>query len=514
MSSLRRRSGLLPAALAVALITSGCGSGGSTSGSAGSKDGVDAKSGGAPLRWSTCAAPTTAQGGDGKAPGKDWECAELPVPLDYTKPDGEKIGLALIRLKARDKSRRLGSLVFNFGGPGGSGVATLPALADSYDKLRERYDLVSFDPRGVGESAGVRCQSDSELDAAAQIDATPDDDAGLQATLKANKEYIDACRRNSGKLLPHVGTENAARDLDRLRAALGDDKLNYFGISYGTELGGVYAHRFPKNVGRAVLDAVVDPTQDPAQGSLGQAKGFQLALDDYLKDCAGRTPGGCPTLDGITTLLKDLDAHPLPTTQSGRKLTQDEAVNGIASALYSKDTWKYLTAGLREATTRGTGTTLLILFDALNGRSPDGHYSNIQAANRAISCVDAEQRYSVDDVRKLLPEFRAASPVFGEGAAWSLLGCTGWPVKGGWKTPDVSADGSAPVLVIGNTGDPATPYAGAQQMAQRLGRGVGVQLTYKGEGHGAYNSGNPCMVTAVNAYLLDGKVPNEGTVCS
>ncbi|MEU3754741.1 alpha/beta hydrolase [Streptomyces olivoreticuli] len=516
MTPLRPRAGaLLPTALAVALATAGCGGG-----SGGTSDGADGKRGGASVgtqaapRWAACAAPTDAQGGDGKAPGKEWECAKLAVPLDYAEPDGEKIDLALIRTKARDQNHRIGSLVFNFGGPGGSGVATLPGLAASYEKLRDRYDLVSFDPRGVGESAGVRCQSDPELDTAAQIDATPDDDAELRTTLAANKAYIDACAKNSAKLLPHVGTVNAARDMDRLRAALGDDKLSYFGISYGTELGGVYAHLFPKNVGRAVLDAVVDPTQDPVQGSLGQTKGFQLALDDYLKDCAARTPeAGCVTQDRITALLKQLDANPLPTSQ-GRKLTQDEAVNGIASALYSKDTWRFLTAGLREATAKGTGNTLLALFDAINGRNPNGHYSNLQAANRAISCVDAEQRYSVDDVRKYLPQFQEASPVFGEGAAWSLLGCTGWPVKGGWKTPDVSAEGSAPIVVVGNTGDPATPYAGAQQMVRQLGRGVGVEVTYKGEGHGAYNSGNPCMVNTVNSYLLDGKVPAEGTTCS
>ncbi|MFF4528035.1 alpha/beta hydrolase [Streptomyces sp. NPDC001407] len=516
MTPLRPRAGaLLPTALAVLLATAGCGGGGG-----GGSDTTDAKGTGAPSgtqaapRWSACAAPTDAQGGDGKAPGKEWECGKLAVPLDYAKPDGEKIDLALIRVKARDQNHRIGSLVFNFGGPGGSGVTTLPGLAASYEKLRERYDLVSFDPRGVGDSAGVKCQSDQELDAAAQIDATPDDDAELRTTLAANKAYVDACAKNSAKLLPHVGTVNAARDMDRLRAALGDDKLHYFGISYGTELGGVYAHLFPKNVGRAVLDAVVDPTQDPVQGSLGQTKGFQLALDDYLKDCATRTPqAGCVPQERITALLKDLDANPLPTTQ-GRKLTQDEAVNGIASALYSKDTWRYLTSGLREATTKGTGNTLLVLFDALNGRNPDGHYSNLQAANRAISCVDAEQRYTVDDVKKYLPQFRAASPVFGESAAWSLLGCTGWPVKGSWKTPDVSARGAAPIVVVGNTGDPATPYAGAQQMARQLGKGVGVEVTYKGEGHGAYNSGNPCMVDAVNGYLLDGKVPSEGTTCS
>ncbi|MEU4208842.1 alpha/beta hydrolase [Streptomyces sp. NPDC026206] len=511
-----RAAALASAVLALALAATGCGgqreSGtGSGSGTTDSKDG----SAGARIAWKRCEAPSAAQGA-GKTPGKAWECAKLPVPLDHSKPNGEKIDLALIRSKARGKSGRIGSLVFNFGGPGGSGVAGLPSLADSYDKLHDRYDLVSFDPRGVGESAGVRCQSDKELDAAFQIDGTPDDDSELRETLASNKAYIDACAKNSAKVLPHVDTVSAARDLDLIRAALGEEKLHYFGISYGTELGAVYAHLFPKRVGRAVLDAVVDPTQDPVQGNLGQSKGFQLALDNYLKDCgtsggAGGA-GGCPTQDGITTLLKDLDTKPLPTAQ-GRKLTQDEAVNGIAAALYSKDTWKYLTAGLQEALRKGTGNTLLLLFDSIVGRDPNGHYNNLQAANRAISCADSEQRYTVADVRQRLPEFRAASPVFGESAAWSLLSCTDWPVKGKWKTPEVNAEGSAPIMVVGNAGDPATPVAGAERMAEKLGRGVGVRLTVKGEGHGTYGV-NACATKAVNAHLLEGRLPADGTTCS
>ncbi|WP_171167209.1 alpha/beta hydrolase [Streptomyces sp. I05A-00742] len=513
MSPPRSRAlALACAALALVLTAAGCGSG-----SDGGRDGDSGKGGsrsGSPIGWKPCAAPTAAQGG-GKAPGTGWECATLPVPLDYAKPDGETIGLALIRARATDTEHRIGSLVFNFGGPGGSGVATLPEFDKSYAGLRARYDLVSFDPRGVGESAGVRCLDDRELDASEKTDATPDDDAELTAALTQNKRYVDACGRRSGKVLPHVGTTDAARDLDRLRAALGDDKLNYFGISYGTELGGVYAHLFPKRVGRAVLDAVVDPDQDPVQGSLAQAKGFQLALTNYLKSCAsGPGASNCPTQDSITALLKKLDANPLPTARKDRPLTQDQAANGIAAALYSQEAWKYLTAGLREATSKGTGTTLQLLADSLAGRAPDGRYSNLQAANRAISCADAQQRYTPDDVKSRLPQFRSASPVFGEPAAWALLQCTDWPVKGAWKSPDVRADGSAPIVVIGNTGDPATPYEGARTMTERLGKGVGIGVTYRGEGHGAYNSGNGCMTRLVNDYLLNGKVPKTGTTCS
>lgn len=219
----------------------------------------------------------------------------MNVPLDYAEPDGDTIELALIRAKAIDGKRRIGSLIFNFGGPGASGVATLPAFGTEYDKLRTRYDLVSFDPRGVGRSAGVECEDDAQLDARYEGDGTPDDAAEEKAFTEDTKTYVAACEKNSGKELPFVGTTNAARDMDLMRQVLGDEKLYYFGISYGTELGGVYAHLFPGKVGRSVLDAVVDPTEDAEQSSLGQAEGFQLALDNFAEDCADRgTPASCP----------------------------------------------------------------------------------------------------------------------------------------------------------------------------------------------------------------------------
>jgi pimeloyl-ACP methyl ester carboxylesterase len=470
------------------------------------------------LSWKDCPAPTPAQG-SGEAPGSAWQCSTLKAPLDYAKPDGETIALAMIRTKARNKSGRIGSLVFNFGGPGGSGVSTLPGFAEDYEKLGSRYDLVSFDPRGVGESAGVRCESDKELDASDAVDFTPDDDAELKAALADSRKYIAACQKHSGHVLPYVDTVSAARDLDLMRQVLGDKKLSYFGISYGTELGGVYAHLFPRNVGRAVLDAVVDPSEDPLKGSLAQAKGFQLALGNYLKDCANqgaRCPTGADPTRGsrqITALLEKLDKQPLPTA-TGRMLTADQALGGIAAALYDPEAWKYLTIGLGEAMNRGDGNMLLLLSDSLSGRDENGRYSNIQAANAAITCVDDRQRYTERDVRAQLPVFRQASPVFGEYLAWGLLACTDWPVAGTTDGPDVSAKGAAPMLVVGNTGDPATPYEGARTMVDELGPGVGVEITYKGQGHGAYNSGNSCMTKTVDAYLLDGKVPASGTVCS
>ncbi|GAA1390183.1 alpha/beta fold hydrolase [Kitasatospora putterlickiae] len=469
--------------------------------------------------WQACSAPSAAQGG-GQAPGAPWECATVKAPLDYAEPTGRTIDLALIRLRTAGAQPRLGSLIYNFGGPGASGVATLPALAQDYADLNSRYDLVGFDPRGVGDSAGVRCLDDAATDAATGVDGSPDDDAEVRALDEAVSAYAAACQSNSGAVLPHVDTVSAARDLELLRQVLGDDRLHYFGFSYGTELGGVYAHLYPKTVGRLVMDAVVDPTQDPVQSSLGQAEGFQHALENFMTACAEQAGEACPTGPGgaegtgrITTLLQGLDAAPLPA-DDGRTLTQDLAVTGIAAALYSEASWNALAVGLQEALRAGTGTTLLALADAYQGRDPLGRYSNLSAANRAITCVDDRQRYTAAEVRDQLPAFRQASPVFGDFAAWGLTSCAGWPVPGLTDHPDVSAPGAPPILVVGNTGDPATPYEGARAMASRLGAGVGVTVTLRGQGHGGYDTGNACLKQAVDQYLLDGVVPADGTTCT
>ncbi|MFE4975932.1 alpha/beta hydrolase [Kitasatospora sp. NPDC056651] len=468
--------------------------------------------------WHACPAPTSVQG-NGTAPADDWQCATLKAPLDHGRPDGPTIDLALIRSPAKDEQHRIGSLLFNFGGPGASGVAALPALAPIYANLNSRYDLVSFDPRGVGASDGVKCLEDQAMDAATAADGTPDTPDAVKALDDGNSRFVTACEHNSGPVLPYVDTESAARDMDLMRQVLGDQKLSYFGISYGTQLGGVYAHLFPQHVGRMVLDSVVDPTKDPQQIALSQAQGFQLALGDFMKACAVQAGTACPTGAGgdegtakVAALVQQLAQSPLSTRQ-GRQLTENLAVTGIAGALYSQETWPALAAGLTEAMEQGTGDTLLELADALNGRDAQGHYTNLNAANRAINCVDARQRYSDQDVEQQLPQFHAASPVFGAYTAWGLTGCTGWPVPGRNAHPEVAAPGAAPILVVGTTGDPATPVEGAHTMAQQLGAGVGVTVTLQGEGHGGYNTGNPCLRQTVDAYLLDGTVPADGTTC-
>ncbi|WP_369225278.1 alpha/beta hydrolase [Streptomyces sp. R39] len=508
----RIRVAALTAALALCSLPTGCGD--------------DSKGGdltAQELDWKSCPAPDAAEGG-GDAPsplpgGGPWECATMKAPLDWSKPTGATIGLALIRARASgDASERIGSLIFNFGGPGGSGVTTLPAFGADYAALRTRYDLVSFDPRGVGRSDPVECEDDAQLDNYFQQDATPDTSAERTQLINRTRQFNAACEKNSRTILPHVPTTDAARDMDLMRQVLGDRQLHYFGISYGTELGGVYAHLFPKNVGRAVFDAVVDPTQDPEQSSLGQAKGFQLALDNFAEDCTSKK-AECPigdtpqdVKDRIARLLADLDGKPIPGIVP-RWLTQTAATNGIAQSLYSKDFWEYLTEGLEEAYD-GDGKILMLLSDAMNGRSQNGEYSNVTAANIAINCADQKPRYTADYIQRKVPEFRAASPLFGDFLAWGMASCTNWAVPGAADHPDVSAPGSAPILVVGNTGDPATPYEGAKKMVDALGKGVGVELTYKGQGHGAYDSKNKCVQGAVNGYLLEGTVPKAGTVCT
>ncbi|MFD5052502.1 alpha/beta hydrolase [Streptomyces tendae] len=480
------------------------------------------------LAWKDCPAPAPVQGG-GEAPGAlpdgtRWQCATLRTPLDWKNPSGESMDLALIRARAAgDPDQRIGSLLFNFGGPGGSGVATLPGLAADYEKLRTRYDLVSFDPRGVGNSGGVRCL-DAGLPSEEEIDNTPDDGGDeTNALVRFNRETAAACEKNSGDVLPYVGTTQAAQDMELMRQVLGDEKLHYFGISYGTELGGVYAHLFPEHVGRAVLDGVVDPTHDLMEEALAQAGGFQLAFEHFAAWCARQ---GCTLgedaediVDLVVGLEAALDDTPLATPDDG-ELDGDGLVDAISGALYRQDYWPALRVGL-EAAADDNGEVLHDLAEALGqhgrgGGTDDGtatEESNEDDAFRAITCDDSSNRYTVADVESRLPDFLEASPLFGPGLAWSALSCDGWPVPGAARHPEVGAPGAAPVLLVGNTGDPATPYEGAARMAQRLGEKVGVELTYEGEGHGAYDSGNACVQDTVNAYLLNGTLPKPGTVC-
>ncbi len=504
---------------AAALLTAGC-SGGSSGEDEEDRDGggtssaapTEAAPPGVPealasqrLDWARCK-----ETADSPAPGGEWQCATLKAPLDWSRPDGETIDLALIRAKATG-GERIGSLLFNFGGPGGSGVSTLPSYADTVSSLHERYDLVSWDPRGVAASGGVRCRDDEAIEDAESVDSTPDTAGEEQAFLKDAADFGTGCQKAAGKLMAHVSTTDTARDMDLMRQVLGDAKMHYFGISYGTELGGVYAHLFPKRVGRVILDAVVDPAADTMGHAENQARGFQRALDDYLKSTGEDPKEGSRK---IAALLDRLDAEPLETSSSGRKLTQSLALTGIVLPLYSKDGWPALTSALAAAE-EGDGSELLALADGYNERDSSGHYGTTTHSQRVISCLDDRQRPTLEETRKRLPRFEQVSPVFGAFLGWDTAGwCHDWPVPGQHDTPEVSAPGAAPVLVVGNTGDPATPYEGARRMADELGNDVGVVLTWKGEGHGAYGSGSDCVDSTVDAYLLKGTVPKDGKTCS
>ncbi|GAA2425517.1 alpha/beta fold hydrolase [Actinomadura vinacea] len=448
-----------------------------------------------------------------------FECATVKVPLDYAAPRGRTIRIALLRIKATKPDRRIGSLLFNFGGPGASGVETLAQAAGEYRTLNTRYDLVGFDPRGVGRSAPVTCVDDRRMDQLTAMDDSPDDPAEERALTDARASYDQGCEARSGSILPYVGTRSAARDMDMVRAALGDARLHYFGISYGTWLGGSYANQIPRNVGRAVLDGAVDTKISDVQLGLQQAAAFQRALGAFGAACAGHGPTACPlgrdsraVVATVAGLLNGLDARPLPTKDPARPLTQSLGTTGVAAALYSEQLWPILARALTEAVRGRDGTTLLTLADLQLGRQEDGRYTNLVAAGNAITCADTTERHTVEEVRRLLPRFRGASPIFGPDMAWSLLGCTGWPVRGDAAAGEVGAPAARPIVVIGNTGDPATPYAWAPALTKAIG-GQATLLTLKGQGHGAYDTGDRCVRKAVDRYLLDGTVPPNGTVC-
>ncbi|MBX6383520.1 MAG: alpha/beta fold hydrolase [Microbispora sp.] len=451
------------------------------------------------LSWKPCEETASSSG---------FECATLQVPLDYAKPEGKKIGIALIRLRATDQSRRIGSLVFNFGGPGGSGVTTLMNAAHAFSTLNTRYDLVSFDPRGVERSSGVRCLSGPQMDR--YISEEPSENTGTETKLVTG--FARACERNAGWILPYVGTVNAARDMESLRAALGEPRLNYFGFSYGTHLGAVYATLFPHKVGRMVLDSAVDPSVGMLDMAETQALGFQKAYEDYLADCA-KTATSCPLgadpAAANATVLKLLDTlADKPGKVGSRTVTEDIARVGITQALYSKYTWPLLTEALQEAR-KGKFDGLLSLADQYAGRQPDGSYSTLQFSLPAVLCVDTTDRPSVAQAEDLARRLRKRTPIFAQ-TAIGAGACSVWPVRGDDAARHVDATGSDPILVVGVTNDPATPYQWAPRLAGQL--RTGVLLTLNGEGHGAYGQSR-CIDDKVNAYLLEGTVPPKGTRC-
>ncbi|MFC9850188.1 alpha/beta hydrolase [Streptomyces prasinus] len=513
---------------AVALLVSGCSSGNATSSassaSAAAKEGTAVL---APLPRSTPEALTPYYEQkpvwrDCGVPG--FQCATLKAPLDYADPSAGDIRLAVSRKKAEGPGERLGSLLVNPGGPGASAIDYLQAYAGiGYPKeVRARYDMVAVDPRGVARSEPVECLDGPEMDAYTQTDFTPDDEKEGDTLVAAYRKFAEGCGADAPKLLRHVSTIEAARDMDIVRAALGDEKLNYVGASYGTLLGATYAGLFPDRTGRLVLDGALDPSLSARQLNIEQTAGFETAFTAFAKDCVRQSD--CPLGDRNTSPeeagrnLKEFfaktDAQPIPTGDTdGRELTESLATIGVIAAMYDEGAWPLLRKALTTAMKENDGSGLLALSDSYYERDADGEYANLMFANAAVNCLDLPPAFdSPDQVRDALPDFEKASPVFGEGFAWSALNCTYWPVAATGEPQRIEAEGAAPIVVVGTTRDPATPYRWAQALAGQL--ASARLLTYEGDGHTAYGRGSGCIDSAINTYLVEGTPPPDGKRCS
>ncbi len=377
--------------------------------------------------------------------------------------------------------------------------------------------MVGFDPRGVGHSSAVKC-----YDAAGMDDylygITPGQrgsDQWIAENTTVSKDFGSACAKNTGALLSHVDTVSAARDLDLLRAILGDKKLNYLGYSYGTYLGAVYADLYPGKTGRLVLDGALDPAASNFDVTKVQAEGFESALRAYLKDCL--TQKDCPftgTVDDgmrtISDLLASVEKSPIRNTD-GRMLGANTLVTAIIYPLYDATAWSYLSK-MFDSVMKGSASTAFTLADGYNSRNSDGTYSdNSTEAFMAINCLDYTYDADPATMRAQAQELAKAAPVIGPYMSYGDIGCASWPYKSTVERGPIAAAGSAPILVVGTTNDPATPYVWAKNLAGELENGH--LLTYKGEGHTAYNKSNSCVNDVVDSFLVDGTVPPDGKTC-
>lgn len=447
--------------------------------------------------------------------GSGFDCTTVRAPLDWAQPDGGEIALSVIRHRASG-GEPIGSLLTNPGGPGASGVGLIRESL-SYavgPALQERFDVIGFDPRGVGESTAVRCLDAPEMDAYLfdLVDA-PRGSAEWEAELIArNEAFAEACEAHSDGILPHITTENAARDMDLLRAVLGDRELHYLGYSYGTFLGATYAKLYPERVGSLVLDGAIDPSIPGLEVGTTQAIGFESALRAYMADCLGGQD--CPfrgTVDDamadLGTLLASVDRSPLQAAD-GRMLGADALMTAIIAALYSQESWGYLTIALGDVL-QGQADVAFILADFYFNRENGVYLDNSTEAFRAYNCLDYPAS-SDEDVAAAEARIAAAAPTVAP--YWSGPdACEVWPAPPSGVRETIAAEGAAPIVVIGTTNDPATPYEWSVALADQL--SSGVLVTRVGEGHTGYNKGDACVDGAVEAYLLEGLVPEDGLRC-
>jgi len=446
------------------------------------------------------------------------ECADVSVPLDWNDPAKGTMQLAVIRHRATGGSPK-GALLVNPGGPGASGVEL---VRDSVEfavgsELEKNYDVIGFDPRGVGESTpAVKCYDASQMDSF--LFDLPTQKRGTQAwvdeELSNFNKFGDACQQNSDGVLPDINTEFAARDMDVIRAVLGQKKLDYLGYSYGTFLGATYAGLYPDRVGHMVLDGALDPAASSLDVSVAQGLGFESSLKSYMAYCLKQK--ACPfsgtvddAMSDLAAMLAQVDADPLHNSD-GRELGADSLVTAIVSALYSQDSWPYLTQAL-EGVSNGDPATAFQLADFYYNRVGGTYQDNSYEAFNAYNCMDYPGGATAAQITAAKQTLEQKAPTIAPYWGVQLDSCSVWPVKADVTRQQIHAPGAAPIVVVGTTNDPATPYAWAKSLASQL--DSGVLVTRVGEGHTGFNKGNTCVDDAVNGYFLDGTVPKDGLVC-
>ncbi|MGW2638979.1 alpha/beta hydrolase [Streptomyces sp. NPDC001348] len=470
------------------------------------------------ITWSAC---------KGSEMPEDLQCGKVTVPLDYARPGAGTLDVALARYRATGRSR--GSVLLNFGGPGGAGIRELALDGKDFMGLTNGYDVVTFDPRGVGRSSPVSCGDGTDRVAAATEDGA---DAGdPKAVLEQVRKAAAECTAHSGPVLPYIGTVNVARDLDVMRQALGDEKLNYLGFSYGTRLGAVYAAQFPGKVGRLALDGVDTLTEPLAEQGLAGAVGQQTALDDFLDWCV--TDIACPFGDDrraagerTVQLVHSLDEDPVPT-DFGDRFSGQDLVGAIGQALYSRQLWPLLERSLaslvEDGDTRGVESFAAGGMAPSSVRTGDGGLvdedevppDNLPAALMAVNCADDPDRPAAGQLarqlRELREQYEQASPVFGRYRLTQLVMCYGRPRGTDFVRDRVKDVHTSKMLLVGTRGDPATPYRWTVETAARLGPSA-VVLDNKGEGHTGYSS-STCVHRKVDDFLLYGDLPASGSSC-
>jgi len=506
----KRRTRLSIAALLVAALATGACTG--TTGASSSPTASFSASG--TINWTSCPATDAVTGGN-----PELLCATITVPRDYLTPDGPTIDLALALLPAADQAHKVGPLLLNFGGPGASGIDILAESGRGVvpAEIGNRFDLVSWDPRGVHRSAPVNCLSDAEMDAWAATPGIPDRPTAKDwtAALKDAQWFADKCKAGTGAMLAYIGTTASARDMESIRVGLGVAKLDYLGFSYGTVLGAVYATLFPTSTGHLVLDGAVDMAPTDASEYGEQGVSLQAALNRLFAWCDA--DAACPFGKGASRtafdkLMGELDADPI-LLPDGRRLNASLATTGVVMTLYNRDYWDYAVQGLAGASARD-GKLLTLLADAYNDRAEDGTYkSNIMEAFPAISCIDSPTTPSIARFKAIYESFVDRAPDFAAGQASGGLLCGVWPYRNADPLPTVvNGAGAAPIVVVGTTGDPATPYAWAERMANLL--QSGHLLTYVGEGHTGVGGKSACIDQAAITFLVSGTLPAENTRCN